>query len=328
MNVLLTGGMGYIGSHICVELIEQGFNVTIADDLSNSKADVLDRIGIITGKKPAFYKIDVCDMLALDKVFLETKPDSIIHLAGYKCVPESVAEPLKYYKNNVGATMTLIECMKKHGTKQIVFSSSATVYGAPDYVPVPEDAPMRCTNPYGWTKYMSERIIIDEAAANNISAVVLRYFNPIGAHKSGLIGDDPEGVPNNLMPYITQVAVGKREKLYVYGTDYNTVDGTGVRDYIHIDDLAKGHVAALKCGSGAHIYNLGTGCGHSVMQVLRAFEEVNDLKIPFEITDRRPGDVDEYYADASKAYKELGWKAEKNIHDMCRSAYLWQITDK
>ena len=329
MSVLLTGGTGFIGSHTAVELIEAGHSVVIADDLSNSEKSVVDRIEEITGVSPYFYQIDVTDKAALQKVFEEQDIDTVIHFAGFKAVGESVEKPLEYYRNNLDTTLTLLETMRSNGCKKIIFSSSATVYSLSDDVPVTEESgPLGCTNPYGWTKYMIEQILRDVAKADpEMSVVLLRYFNPIGAHESGLIGEKPAGIPNNLMPYITQVAQGIREKLSGFGDDYDTPDGTGVRDYIHVVDLAKGHLAALKYADshkGCEVFNLGTGHGYSVLDLVKTFEKVNGVKIPYVITDRRPGDIALCYADTAKAEKVLGWKAEKDIEDMCRDSWNWQ----
>jgi len=329
MSVLLTGGTGFIGSHTAVELIEAGYSVVIADDLSNSEKSVVDRIEEITGVRPTFYQIDVTDKAALQKVFEEQDIDTVIHFAGFKAVGESVEKPLEYYRNNLDTTLTLLETMRSNGCKKIIFSSSATVYSLSDDVPVTEESgPLGCTNPYGWTKYMIEQILRDVAKADpEMSVVLLRYFNPIGAHESGLIGEKPAGIPNNLMPYITQVAQGIREKLSVFGDDYDTPDGTGVRDYIHVVDLAKGHLAALKYADshkGCEVFNLGTGHGYSVLDLIKTFEKVNGVEIPYVITDRRPGDIALCYADTAKAEKVLGWKAEKDIEDMCRDSWNWQ----
>lgn len=328
MAVLLTGGAGYIGSHTAVELMGCGYEVVIADDLSNSCEEVVSRIEELGGGKVKFYKIDVCKKTDLERIFVENQIDSVIHFAGKKAVGESVAMPIEYYKNNLYATINLLEVMKDHGTNKIVFSSSATVYGSPKSVPVDEGADTWCTNPYGWTKYMSEQIMRDACVADKeLSCMLLRYFNPIGAHSSGRIGEDPRGIPNNLMPYISQVAIGRREKLSVYGDDYNTPDGTGVRDYIHVVDLAKGHIAALKYADehkGCTVVNLGTGKGYSVLDIVRAFERANGIKIPFVITERRPGDVETLYANPALAEKLLGWKAELDIEDMCRDTWNWQ----
>ena len=328
MAVLLTGGAGYIGSHTAVELMTAGYDVVIADDLSNSSEKVLGRIELLGGKKPVFYNIDVCDKEKLRKVFSENEIEAAIHFAGKKAVGESVAKPLMYYRNNLDATITLLEVMEEFGCKKLIFSSSATVYGVPETTPVTETAPRWCTNPYGWTKYMSEQIMRDACAADkDLCCMLLRYFNPIGAHESGMIGEDPEGIPNNLMPYISQVAIGRRERLGVFGNDYPTPDGTGVRDYIHVVDLAKGHIAALRYAEknvGCEAVNLGTGVGYSVLDIVNAFERVNGVRIPYVIQGRRPGDAAMIFADASLAEKKLGWKAEKNLDDMCRDTWRWQ----
>lgn len=326
-TILVTGGAGYIGSHTVVELINAGYDVLIADDLRNSKEKVLERIETITGKRPAFVKVDVCDKPAMRKLFSENDFSAIIHFAGLKAVGESVQKPVEYYRNNLDATLTLLECMREFDVHRIVFSSSATVYGVPK-VPITEDAPRWCTNPYGWTKFMGEQILSDFAAANpDASVVLLRYFNPIGAHDSGLIGEDPQGIPNNLLPYINQVATGRLKKLRVFGSDYPTPDGTGVRDYIHVVDLAKGHLKALEYAdghTGAVAINLGTGTGYSVLDVIHAYEDANGVTIPYEIVERRPGDVAENYADPSKAKELLGWVAERDLVDMCKTGYHWQ----
>ena len=326
-TVLVTGGAGYIGSHTVVELLNADYPVLIADDLRNSKEAVLDRIETITGKRPGFVKVNVCDKEAMRKLFRENDFGAIIHFAGLKAVGESVAKPVEYYRNNLDATLTLLECMKEFDVRHIVFSSSATVYGVPK-VPITEDAPRWCTNPYGWTKFMGEQILSDFALANpEMSVVLLRYFNPIGAHDSGLIGEDPQGIPNNLLPYINQVATGKLKKLRVFGSDYPTPDGTGVRDYIHVVDLAKGHLCALEYAdahTGSIAINLGTGTGYSVLDVIHAYEDANGVKIPYEIVDRRPGDVAENYADPSKAKELLHWVAERDLVNMCKTGYHWQ----
>lgn len=330
MNILVTGGAGYIGSHTCVELLDSGYGVVVIDNLCNSEDESLRRVEKITGKKLKFYKGDIRDLALLKKIFSENKIDAVIHFAGLKAVGESVKIPLEYYENNIGGTLTLCKAMHEAGVKNIIFSSSATVYGAPKTVPVREDFPLSATNPYGRTKLMIEEILQDFYVADNgWNVTILRYFNPIGAHKSGIIGENPRGIPNNLMPYITQVATGKLEKLRVFGNDYPTPDGTGIRDYIHVVDLAKGHVAALKNASapGVHIYNLGTGKGYSVLEVVSAFEKASGVKIPYEIAPRRPGDIAEVYADPSKAYNELGWKAELGIEEMCEDSWRWQSTN-
>lgn len=329
MKVLLTGGTGYIGSHTCVELLNNGYDVVIADNFDNSNENVRYRIEQITGKKVSLYNIDVADKVALRKLFSENDIDSVIHFAGYKAVGESVAKPLMYYRNNIDTTLTLLEVMAEFNVKKIVFSSSATVYGVPKVVPLKEGMPTSCTNPYGWTKLFNEQILTDATVADkDLSVVLLRYFNPIGAHKSGLIGESPNGIPNNLMPYITQVAVGKREKLGVFGDDYDTHDGTGVRDYIHVVDLANGHLKALeyinKGNKGTEIFNLGTGTGYSVLDIVNTFSKVNDIEIPYAIMDRRAGDVAIVTADPQKANDELGWYAEYGLEDMCRDSWNWQ----
>ena len=329
MSILVTGGTGYIGSHTVVELINSGSDVVIVDNLSNSKLCVLDRIEAITGKRPTFIKCDLCDKAALDKVFCDyPEIDAVIHFAGLKAVGESVSMPVWYYFNNLTSTLNLLDCMNKHGVNRIVFSSSATVYGNPASVPITEDFPLSTTNPYGETKLMIERILKDIYNADNEWSIsVLRYFNPIGAHKSGLIGEDPQGIPNNLLPYITQVAAGRRECLSVFGNDYNTPDGTGVRDYIHVVDLARAHLKAIELAetvTGIDYFNIGTGVGYSVLDIIHAYEKATGITINYKITDRRPGDIDECYANPKKAYEVLGWKAENNIEDMCRDSYNWQ----
>ena len=329
MKILLTGGAGYIGSHTCVELLTRGYDVVIADNFDNAKPEVINRIEKITGKRPVVYTVDVADKAALTKVFEEHKIDSVIHFAGLKAVGESCRKPIEYYRNNIDSTLTLLEVMRDFGVKKIVFSSSATVYGIPETVPLVETMKKTgCTNPYGWTKYMIEQILTDTAAADSeLTCVLLRYFNPIGAHESGLIGEDPQGIPNNLMPYISQVAVGKLKQLSVYGNDYATHDGTGVRDYIHVVDLALGHIAALEYAEkfkGADIINLGTGTGYSVLDMVNAFEKVNGVKIPYVIAPRRDGDVAECFANPAKAKEVLGWTAGKTLEDMCRDSWRWQ----
>lgn len=329
MAILVTGGAGYIGSHTVVELQNAGYDVVVVDNLSNSSEKSLERVAKITGKEVPFYKADILDRAALENIFAKEKIDSVIHFAGLKAVGESVAKPWEYYQNNIAGTLVLLDVMRKNGVKNIIFSSSATVYGTPDVIPITEEAPKKdCTNPYGWTKSMLEQIMTDiQKADPEWNVILLRYFNPIGAHKSGTIGDNPNGIPNNLMPYITQVAVGKLEKLGVFGNDYDTHDGTGVRDYIHVMDLAAGHVKALKKieeKAGLRIYNLGTGIGYSVLDIVKNFEEANGVKIPYIIKERRPGDVAENYADATKAKEELGWVAEKGIKEMCEDSWRWQ----
>lgn len=329
MAILVTGGSGFIGSHTVVELLEAGREVVVIDNLSNSSPVALRRVEEITGKQVVFYQADIRDREALGKVFAKEKIESCIHFAGLKAVGESVEKPWEYYDNNITGTLTLVDVMRKHHVKNIIFSSSSTVYGDPDSVPVTEESPLKkCTNPYGSTKFMLEQILTDiQTADPEWNVVLLRYFNPIGAHKSGRIGENPNGIPNNLMPYITQVAVGKRERLGVFGDDYDTPDGTGVRDYIHVVDLARGHVKALKKieeKAGLCIYNLGTGQGYSVLDVVKNFEEASGVKIPYEILPRRAGDIAANYADASKAQRELGWKAEYTLKDMCADSWNWQ----
>lgn len=332
MAILLTGGTGFIGSHTAVEMLNTGHGIIIVDNLSNSEVSVVDRIGTITGKRTTFYEADVADKDAMEKIFSENQIDAVIHFAGYKAVGESVQIPVAYYRNNLDTTLTLLEVMQEHQCKRFIFSSSATVYGTSDKVPFTEDAKeLGCTNPYGWTKYMIEQILKDAAKADpELSVVLLRYFNPIGAHESGLIGEKPNGIPNNLMPYITQVAASIRDHLSVFGNDYPTHDGTGVRDYIHVVDLAKGHVAAYEYStkkSGCEIFNLGTGIGYSVLDIVKAFEEANGVKIPYEITPRRPGDIATCYAGTEKARDVLGWQAEKTLLDMCRDSWRWQQSE-
>lgn len=329
MRILVTGGTGFIGSHTVVELAEAGHEPVLLDNLSNSDEKVVGRLTQITGKEFPFYRADIRDREALESIFSKEDIDCVIHFAGLKAVGESVRLPWEYYENNINGTLILTDVMRKHGVKNIIFSSSATVYGTPAFVPITEECPKgHCTNPYGWTKSMLEQILTDmQRADEEWNVILLRYFNPIGAHESGLIGENPNGIPNNLMPYITQVAVGKLDHLTVYGDDYDTEDGTGVRDYIHVKDLAKGHVAALsqisaKCG--IKVYNLGTGTGYSVLQVIKAFEEASGKKIPYEIGARREGDIAECYADPAKAARELGWEAEYGIHRMCEDSWRWQ----
>ncbi|MCQ2468640.1 MAG: UDP-glucose 4-epimerase GalE [Ruminococcus sp.] len=333
MSILLTGGTGFIGSHTAVEMINQGNDVVIIDNLFNSDASVAERIGTITGKTPAFYQGDVTDKEMLRKIFSEQTIDAVVHFAGYKAVGESVQKPLMYYRNNLDTTLSLLEVMQEFGCKRLIFSSSATVYSKSENVPYTEDNDeLGCTNPYGWTKLMNEQILRDATAADQeLSIVLLRYFNPIGAHESGLIGEKPNGIPNNLMPYITQVAAGIRDHLSVFGNDYPTPDGTGVRDYIHVVDLAKGHVAAYdysKQHTGCEVINLGTGIGYSVLDIVHAFEEANQLTIPYEIAPRRAGDIATCYANPQKAEELLGWKAEKSLQDMCRDSWNWQKNSK
>ena len=325
-TLLLTGGAGYIGSHTALEFLEAGDDVVVVDNFYNSSAKSIERVEKLTGKSIKLYEADVCDKEATRKIFEENQIDAIVHFAGYKAVGESVAKPLEYYRNNIGSALILCELMKEFGVAKFVFSSSATVYGTSQNVPLKETEPTGCTNPYGWSKLMIEQILTDFANAEPyVSVTLLRYFNPVGAHPSGEIGEDPLGIPNNLAPYVCQVAVGKREKLNVFGNDYPTHDGTGVRDYIHVVDLAKGHVQAYqKAEPGVQIYNLGTGQGYSVLDLVKTFEKVNDVTIPYEIVGRRPGDIATCYADPTRANAELGWKAEYGLDEMCRDAYNWQ----
>ena len=328
MKILVTGGAGYIGSHTCVELLNKGHEVVVLDNLSNSSEIALDRVKEITGKDLTFYKADLLDIDAVENVFENEDIDSVIHFAGLKAVGESVAKPLWYYENNITGTLNLCKVMTKHNVKNIIFSSSATVYGDPHTVPILEDFPLSTTNPYGSSKLMLEQILQDLHVADpEWNVVILRYFNPIGAHESGLIGEDPSGIPNNLIPYITQVAVGKLDKLSVFGDDYNTPDGSGVRDYIHVVDLAVGHVDALKRlkkGDGVSIYNLGTGVGYSVIEMVNAFSKVVGKEIPYEIKERRAGDIATCYAQADKAKNEIGWVAERDLATMCADSWKWQ----
>ncbi|MBQ3022422.1 MAG: UDP-glucose 4-epimerase GalE [Clostridia bacterium] len=328
MKILVTGGAGYIGSHTCVELLNAGHDIVMVDNLSNSSEKSIDRVKEITRKDFEFYKCDILDYDGLTKVFDENKFDSVIHFAGFKAVGESCEKPIEYYHNNMTGTFILLRVMKEHGVKNIVFSSSATVYGIPESVPIKEDAPLFAINPYGSTKLMLERALSDvQSADKEMSVVLLRYFNPIGAHESGMIGEDPNGIPNNLLPYVAQVAVGRLPKVNVFGNNYPTPDGTGVRDYIHITDLALGHLKAVekKTGvSGVHIYNLGTGQGYSVLEIIKAFGKAAGKEIPYEIAPNRPGDAAICYADATKAKEELGWRAERGIEKMCADAWNWQ----
>lgn len=332
MNVLVTGGLGFIGSHTCVELLNANYDVVIVDNLSNSSIDALEKIEEITSKKPKFYEYDVCDKEKIEEIFKKNKIDAVIHFAGYKAVGESVSEPLKYYRNNLDSTLTLLEVMKEYSCHNFVFSSSATVYGTPKELPIKEDFPLSTTNPYGTTKLMIERILQDVSKADkDLSIIVLRYFNPIGAHKTGLLGEKPNGIPNNLMPYIVRVADKELPILSVFGDDYDTPDGTGVRDYIHVVDLAKGHLKALEKVvnfKGIDYYNLGTGNGYSVLDLVKAFEKVNNVKVPYKIVERRPGDIAACYADPTKAYEELGFKAEYGIEDMCKDSYNFILKNK
>ena len=329
MNVLVTGGAGYIGSHTCVELLQRDMGVVVVDNLVNSSPRAIERVEQITGKHVDFYVKDVRDREAMNAIFDKHQIDCVIHFAGLKAVGESVAMPLEYYDNNLFSTVTLCEVMRDHGVKNIVFSSSATVYSGDNEMPLREASRTgMCTNPYGWTKYMSEQILRDTAKSDNDWAIVLlRYFNPIGAHSSGLIGEDPRGIPNNLMPFISQVAIGRREYLNVFGNDYDTPDGTGVRDYIHVVDLARGHVAAINYmqqHKGESVFNLGTGNGYSVLDMVHAFEKVTGRKVPYRIAPRRPGDLATVYASPDKSAELLGWKAEYGLEDMCRDTWAWQ----
>lgn len=330
MKILVTGGAGYIGSHTCVELLNAGYDVVVVDNLYNASEKSLERIKEITGKDLTFYKADICDEAAMNEVFdKEAGVDCVIHFAGLKAVGESVAKPLEYYQNNIAGTLTLCDAMRKHGCKNIIFSSSATVYGDPAFIPITEQCPKGTpTNPYGWTKHMIEQILTDfNTADSEWNVILLRYFNPIGAHKSGMIGEDPKGIPNNLLPYIAQVAIGKRECLGVFGNDYDTHDGTGVRDYIHVVDLALGHVAAInkiKENPGVKVYNLGTGNGYSVLDVVKAFGKACGKEVPYKIMPRRPGDISTCYSNAALAKEELGWEAKYGIDEMCEDSWRWQ----
>ena len=328
MSILLTGGAGYIGSHTCVELLNAGYDVVVVDNLVNSQEEALRRVKKITGKDVKLYVADCCDKKAMNDLFDAESIDAVIHFAGLKAVGESVSEPLMYYRNNLDATLTLCEVMASHGVKKLVFSSSATVYGAPDFSPVPETARLGCSNPYGWTKYMIEQILRDWAFADkSLSVILLRYFNPVGAHPSGLIGENPNGKPNNLMPNVVNAVCGKTKMLHVFGNDYDTPDGTCVRDYIHVVDLAKGHLCALRYAdthTGAEAINLGTGVGYSVLDILTTFEKATGKKVPYDMAPRRPGDVPLYYGDPSKAEKLLGWKAEKTLYDMCADSWRFK----
>ncbi len=328
MSVLVTGGAGYIGSHTCVELLEAGHDVVVVDNLSNSKEESLKRVQEITGKALRFYKADLLDKDALEEIFKQETVDSVVHFAGLKAVGESVSIPLKYYQNNITGTLTLCDLMQKYGVKKLVFSSSATVYGDPHAVPITEDFPLKATNPYGWTKLMIEQILRDLYVADKTwNIAILRYFNPIGAHPSGRIGEDPNGIPNNLVPYIAQVAVGKLAALRVFGNDYNTPDGTGIRDYIHVIDLALGHLKALEkleSNPGVITCNLGTGKGYSVFEVLKAFSAVVGREIPYQVVQRRPGDIAMCYADPTKARQEMGWTAKRDLNQMCADSWRWQ----
>ncbi|WP_423799422.1 UDP-glucose 4-epimerase GalE [Neobacillus sp. SAB-20_R2A] len=328
MSILITGGAGYIGSHTCVELLNAGYEIIVIDDFSNSKPDSINRVKEITGKEYKFYEINILNRNALEDVFSSNHIEGVIHFAGLKAVGESISTPLRYYHNNISGTLNLCEVMNKYDVKKLVFSSSATVYGIPERVPISEDFLLGATNPYGRTKLMIEEVLRDLYAADNSwSIALLRYFNPIGAHESGLIGEDPNGIPNNLMPFITQVAAGKLNELQVFGNDYPTIDGTGVRDYIHVVDLAAGHLKALekiRLSNGVEAYNLGTGRGYSVLELHSAFEKTSGRKIPYKIVDKRPGDIAVCYADPQKAKSELGWAAKRGIEEMCRDSWRWQ----
>ena len=328
MNILVTGGAGYIGTHTLVELLDRGHDVVVVDNYVNSHPESLDRVREITGKTFPFYEANVCDEAALDRIFDENKVDCVIHFAGLKAVGESCAKPLMYYRNNLDGMLSLISSMRKHDVKRIVFSSSATVYRSDAGMPVDEESPLGCINPYGWTKFMGEEILRDVAKAEpDWSVVLLRYFNPIGAHESGKIGEDPNGVPNNLMPYITQTALGRLKELHVFGNDYPTPDGTGVRDYIHVVDLAEGHVAAIEYArdhTGCEAFNLGTGEGYSVLDIVHAFERVNHIKVPYEIAPRRAGDPPTVFAKVGKAERLLHWKAKRTLDQMCADSWRWQ----
>lgn len=328
MRVLLTGGAGYIGAHTAVEMLNAGMDIVVADNYVNSSPESLRRVKALTGKDFPVYEVDLCDKAAFERVFAENSLDAVIHFAGLKAVGESVAKPLMYYRNNLDATLSLLELMKQYGVKKFVFSSSATVYGEPEKIPCDETMPTGCANPYGWTKYMIEQILRDVAHAEaDWTVILLRYFNPVGAHESGTLGEDPNGIPNNLMPRVMQVALGKMDHLGVFGNDYPTPDGTCLRDYIHVVDLAKGHVAALNYArrhTGVEAVNLGTGVGYSVLDIIRAFEKANGLKLKYSIEPRRPGDAAACYSDPSKAERLFGWRAEKTLEDMCRDAWRWQ----
>ena len=332
MKILVTGGCGYIGSHTCVELLNSDYDVVVVDNLSNSKEDVIGKIESITGKKVKFYKEDVCNYEALNSIFDNEKIDAVIHFAGFKAVGESVSKPLMYYRNNLDSTLTLLEVMGSHNCKRIVFSSSATVYGKPHKLPITEDFPLQTTNPYGSTKLMIEMILQDLYKSDNEwSIAILRYFNPIGAHKSGLIGENPNGIPNNLMPYIVKVANKELKELSIFFYYYDTKDGTGVRDYIHVVDLAKGHIKAIEKvtrDQGIDTYNLGTGKGYSVLEIVNTFKKVNNIDVPYKIVDRRPGDIDACYASTKKALEKLNWKAELEIDEMCKDSYNFVKNNK
>ena len=330
MKVLLTGGAGYIGSHTAIEMTNAGHDVVIVDNFSNSSPKAVARVEEILQKKIPLYEADVADATAMDRIFREHKIDAVVHFAGFKAVGESVQKPLEYYENNLGSTLTLLRAMERAGVKKLIFSSSATVYGNPEKCPITEDSPTgNCSNPYGWTKYMIEQILMGYCVAHpEMQVVLLRYFNPVGAHESGRIGEMPNGIPNNLMPYITQVAVGKRAELSVFGNDYPTPDGTGVRDYIHVVDLARGHVAALGYDkAGAEVFNLGTGTGYSVLDMVKAFVRENGVEVPYRIAPRRAGDIATCYADPVKAERVLGWRATHTLSDMVRDSWRWQSSN-
>ncbi|HDR7869021.1 UDP-glucose 4-epimerase GalE [Bacillus wiedmannii] len=332
MAILITGGAGYIGSHTCIELLNNNYKIIVVDNLSNSSIESLNRVKEITGKQFEFYKESVLNREKMNEIFLRNNIEAVIHFAGFKAVGESTTIPLTYYYNNIISTIILCDVMQKHNVKKFIFSSSATVYGIPKTSPITEEFPLSVTNPYGQTKLMIEQIMRDVAKADDEwSIALLRYFNPFGAHKSGRIGEDPNGIPNNLMPYVTQVAVGKLKELNIFGNDYPTKDGTGVRDYIHVVDLAKGHVKALEKvleTKGIEAYNLGTGKGYSVLEMIKAFEEVSGRKIPYKVIGRRPGDVAVCFADVSKAKRELGWEAEYGLEEMCVDSWRWQVNNK
>ena len=330
MKILVTGGAGYIGSHTCVELLNEGYEVVIMDNLYNANIKAVERIEQITGKKVTFYQTDMLDREGVKAIFDNEKIDAVIHFAGLKAVGESVVKPIEYYTNNMSGTLILCDEMRNHGVKNIIFSSSATVYGSPAEIPITENCPKgTATNPYGWTKWMLEQVLTDIHTADpEWNVILLRYFNPIGAHKSGLIGEDPKGIPNNLLPYVAQVAIGKLQCINVFGDDYDTPDGTGVRDYIHVVDLAKGHVLALKKAKGLNIYNLGTGSGYSVLELVKTFERVNNIKVNYKIVGRREGDIASCYADNTKAKEELGFSPTKTLEDMCRDSYTYILNNK
>lgn len=332
MKILVTGGAGYIGSHTCVELLEEGYEVVIVDNLYNASEKAVERVKQITGKELVFYNADIRDYDAMNDIFAKEQPEVVIHFAGLKAVGESVAKPMEYYENNIAGTLNLCKAMRENGCKNIIFSSSATVYGEPAFIPITEECPKGvCTNPYGWTKHMLEQILTDIHTSDpEWNVILLRYFNPIGAHKSGMIGEDPKGIPNNLLPYVAQVAIGKHPYVRVFGNDYDTPDGTGVRDYIHVVDLAKGHVKAINKIAdkpGVKVYNLGTGKGYSVLDVIKAFGKACGKDVPYEIMERRAGDIATCYSDATLAKEELGWEAQYGIEEMCADSWHWQSTN-